>query len=328
MPIFRTPYDTLVGKNLNMKNIQDDLIKGIISDNLALNTGNLIDNTAIKPIGLMGNCPIALKIPFFTNPYSFFYKKQEYMAMDYRPYTVSLHPNSCMFDNVRIRSASEYSLALHRQITSIDWLVKTPEDIKSTFKFSILIFTKWISQIITQRFNLYPDETMYLQIITSFYYQSLFENMNVFSEHTKQKFAIHTIKNTKARPDIVFKVFDKINEINGIEDYCRLVIEILENVKLQDLNAPLLITLIGNSWFGINAKEILAIGLEYPPTFIALLNAAAIEKSYKHTMLSDIIQKQQKNSELKEFTDNFKVLIDNYTKVSQRSLEDLEQVVI
>ncbi len=336
MTIFKTAYDTLVGRNLNITAIQADIEKGIISDNLALNNAGIVstqtDNfnsraTMVKPIGIMGNCHSALKIPFFSNPMlvtkvrGHDFSNEEFLAMDYRSFTIPTGPDSCALSNTKIRSRGEYDLAFFRHILSLDWITNGASSQKTNFKFAGFIFSRWITQILTQRFNLYFDEALIVQIITSFYYQSLFEPESTFTEQDKQKFAIHTIKTTKARPDMVFKIFDKITEMRGIEDYCKNIFTILENIKLKDLTAPLLITITGNSWFGINSKEILSIALEYPPTFIVLVYTAAISKSYSRTILGDLVHKQSKAADAKEFTQNFESLIHSFSETTAPSLE-------
>ena len=328
MTIFKTAYDTLVGRNLNIGPIQADIEKGIISDNLALNNAGIVSTQAdsfngntnmVKPIGIMGNCRSALKIPFFSSPllitkvHGHDFNKEEFLAMDYRSFTMPINPDSCSLSNVKVRSRGEYDLAFARQVLSLDWITNSPSSQKANFKFAGFIFSRWITQILTQRFNLYFDEALVAQIITSFYYQSLYEPESTFTERDKQKFAIHTIKTTKARPDLVFKVFDKIEEMKGIDDYCRNIYTILENVKLKSLTPALLITITGNSWFGMNSKEILSTALEYPPEFTALVYTAATSKSYSRTILGDLVHKQAKAAELKEFTQNFEALIHSYS---------------
>ncbi len=320
MTIYKMPYDTLVGRNiLNVDKTIKELYKYIIDDNVLLNHAGLISNNlAIEPIGLMGNCHAALKMPFFSNPITVDVNKKKYAVMDFRPFTVPTG-NGCLFSDVRIRSNTEYNLALDRLIFSLDWQIALDERrdslnfFKNNFNFATMIFSKWINRLLTQRFNLYPNESLAVEIICNFYYQSLYESFDQYkNDENDHKFLIHTIKNTNAQESTVREIFNKLGKMNGVDDLCSNISTILENVKLEGLNSAVLITIVGNSWFGLNAKEMLAVALEYPPIFIPLVYNAAKEKTYKHTYLADVISHFAKAKDMREFLMNYKSLVDSY----------------
>ena len=320
MTIYRTPYETLVGRNiLNVDKTIKELDKYIIDDNITMNHAGLISqDLAIIPIGLMGNCHAALKMPFFSNPVTTSINKQKYIVMDFRPFTVPVG-NGCLYSNIRIRSNTEFNLALDRLVFCLDWELALERKVdnlsyfKNSFQFATSIFGKWINRLLTQRFNLYPDESLIVEIIANFYYQMLYEPFDTFSnQENDHKFLIHTIKNTNAREPIVREVFNKLGRLSSVDDLCINIRNILENVKLRDLSSAVLITIVGNSWFGLNAKEMLAIALEYPPIFIPLVYNAAKEKTYKHTYLADVISHFAKAKDMNEFTTNYKSLVSSY----------------
>lgn len=76
--------------------------------------------------------------------------------------------------------------------------------------------------------------------------------------------------------------------MTGIKDFCAQVKEITENNRLQAFEEGILVNLLIASWFGTNAREMIAVALEHPPTWIALVYAAFTEKSYKNTVISKI----------------------------------------
>lgn len=323
MTIYESAYSTLIGKNIiNVPKTKKEVEKHLITDDLILvNHAGLQSDFAIIPVGLMGNCPAALSIPFFVNPLQVTLNHKNYILMDFRPFTVPTG-KGCLYTDVRVRSNTEFELAKDRLIFSLDWALKVQNprgikepvtSIKTNFKFASFVFSKWISKLLTQRFNLYPDESLTVEIISNYYYQMLFEENDTIDHTTMEKFLIHTIKNTGAKADSIEKIFKQIGPMSGVNDLCVNIARILENVKLEDLNSGLLITIVGNSWFGINSKELLGIALEYPPSFIPLVYNALKEKTYKHTYLATVANAYAKNKGVNEFLSNYKAFIDSYT---------------
>ena len=62
---------------------------------------------------------------------------------------------------------------------------------------------------------------------------------------------------------------------------------------------------MGNTWFGANAKEILAVALEHPPTWLSLVYIALKERSYKNTSLAKIALRYALNKGGNDFIRSF-----------------------
>lgn len=328
MTIHDTAYDTLIGRNIiNVGKLEKEMAKYLQDDFVFTNHAGIISDLPIIPIGLMGNCHAALKMPFFGNPLLVTSDKEQYLVMDYRPFTVPTG-NSCMYTDVRIRANTEYNLAFDRQIFSLDWVLEIKNakftsssknslsSIKVNFGYAGFIFSKWITKLMTQRFNLSPDEAHKIDIITSIYYQMLFENTGEITHENTEKLAIHTIKNTNAKGTDVTEILSQIQTLNGIDDLCSAFRTVLDNVKLENFNAAVLVTIVGNSWFGLNSKELLGVALEYPPAFIPLVFNALKEKSFKHTYLADVCSQYAKKGDVNGFLLNYRSLIDSYIDIT------------
>ena len=74
--------------------------------------------------------------------------------------------------------------------------------------------------------------------------------------------------------------------------------------RLASLNAGFLVTAIGGVWFGANARENVAVSLEYPPLFITLVYKALMDRSYHSTMLSRFVEISNRRDAGKDFTRN------------------------
>ena len=76
--------------------------------------------------------------------------------------------------------------------------------------------------------------------------------------------------------------------------------------NLAEFNLAMLLTLIRNTWYWNNAKDVIATALEYPPAWIAIVYAAMTEKTYKNSPVYKLIEIQAKRSRnVEEFRLNY-----------------------
>jgi hypothetical protein len=149
--------------------------------------------------------------------------------------------------------------------------------------------------------------------MADYYFQSQFLSEPP-TEEDKQKFAIHTMNIFKAPSSLVFETFDKMGPCLNINDFCSDVVRILENSRLQDFNAGVLITVLANTWYGINSKENIAVAIEYPPVMAAIVYTALVEKTYRNSIIAKITERYSKNSHGSNFLMSLKVILDDSTQ--------------
>ncbi len=308
-----TAYDTTVGSKIVTKNIKKALLEAFIKDGIQMTNLGLVNNLPVIPVGVLGNCASASEIPFFAHPIEVVdSKNKRYLCVDLRSYTVPLDEGTCSDSNVRIRNQTEYNFAMAREVFNLAWLTGSALQIKNDLSFAGTVYASWLSESISKRFALDPGEQIRLQILTHYFYQSLFYGTEAMDEVTKQKFAIHTIKATKASSELVFAVFDSIGKLDDINDYCENVKSIIGNIRLKELSAGVIVTIVGNSWFGPNAREVIAIALEFPPVWTALVYTAMTERSFKNSSIARIADRLQRNNAGKEFLKAAEYIFETY----------------
>jgi hypothetical protein len=311
MSIFKTAYDTTVGSGFVTNKIELTIKESIIKDYLQGISGGVSNNLDIKPIFLANSVISEGNIPYFSHPLLIEdIHQQKYLCIDVRQFVKNNRDNSINIGTFNIKNESEFNLAKSRLALNLIWLTQRPETIRDISHLPNAIFSSWISEGIANRFSLDPKDQMTLAIITSFYYQSLFTEFNTFIEEDRQKFVNSIIKATRAPAKMVFEVTDKIQKISNINDFCSACKSILENPRIENLNAGILITILGNSWFGMSAKELLAVSLEHPPSWIALVNSALTERTYKKSLLSRISERYAGNKGGNDFIKAFESLVD------------------
>jgi hypothetical protein len=289
MAIFKTPYDTSIGSSFVIDKTQIAIKESIVRDGLGFNS-KFKNNLEIKPVLVEGTSTGESNIPYFAHPLLVTgVDKKLYMCSDVRPYLTSGNNGSYQ---KQIKNQTEYNISKSRLALNILWLTESPTKLRDISNLPMSVFASWISESLTKRFALDPKDQFLLAITAAIYYQSLFTEFTIFTDEDKNKIAAPVMRSTKADSKTVFEVMDKITNLGNISDFCSACKVVLENPRIEDLNAGLLITIIGNTWFGMSAKEVLAVALEHPPTWITIVYAALTERTFKNSMIAKIAERQ------------------------------------
>lgn len=323
MPKFKTSYDTTVGSMVVTKPIEHAIKVAIVSAGIDCNCLNVSETDHIKPIFVTGVWESEREIPLFTHPIMVknFQGREgkDYLCSDIR-FFIRKDADPLNIES-GIKNLTEFNYSKSRAILNLLWLENGENRIRNSLPFGGTVFAAWLSEVISKTYALdFKDQTT-LAIISHFYYQSLFSEETVFNEDDKQRMAVHTIKATKAPAAFVFEIFDKIGKIEGIDDYCKNVVSILENVRLRDFNLPMLLTIIRNSWYGLNAKEHIQVSIEHPPTWLAILFTALNERTYKNSMIYRIAERFGKKGAADEFNKTYLEIMQSSTFV-RRAVEE------
>lgn len=320
MPVFKDSYDTTMGMVHVTKTIVNAIKESFIKDALYSVNLNVQDKGIFRPVFITGTRNSESDIPLFTHPIKVFESaERQYLCTDLRFFIRSAGNRDTPTDKIEdlVKNRTEYNFAKSRAILNLIWMDEGQTQLKNNLQFGGVVFCNWLAEIISKNFALDYKDQLTIAIVASFYYQSLFSENTVFDEDSKQKMAIHTIKATKAQPELVFQVFDKIGEIKGIEDFCKNVISVTENIRLEKFNLALLLTIVKNSWYGTNAKEIITVALEHPPTWLAVVYTALQEKTFKSSMIYRVAERFGKRGGADEFTNNYVSLIKGCLKPEQ-----------
>jgi hypothetical protein len=310
MPLYESSYSTTIGSLFNTKAVEIAIQKNIIEHGIV--DLDIIPINGVKSHFITGYGNTDGSVPLFAHPIILKDSKgEDVICSDMRYF---INPSKGYIDQPNIKNITEYNFALSKHMLNALWL-GDKLDIKANFKFSELIFTMWLSGAISKAYALDYGDQFKLNIVTSFYYQSLFEDKVKFDERDKQRFAVYTIKSTGNDSKIVFDIFDKIDVIAGIGDYCSNVIKVLDNVRLDTLTPAAVATLVRGSWYGNNSKEIIGISLEHPPTWISMLYTSLVEKTYKNSSIYKLAEKFGKRGNAEAFLKNYTQMTKSLTKV-------------
>lgn len=210
-----------------------------------------------------------------------------------------------------INANPDYDLARHRLILQSMWLDKIHfVDLLNVGVFPMKAFTRWVGDNICFRLNVTPDIQMRIQVILAFFYLCLFMPDSLKRRNADEKFSnIELAKNgalitraTGIPANTVIDIIRPLTIMHSVLDLVETLKEHGQSVRFEKFNVEFLTVIIGGSWYGSNKDELLAVALEHPPTWLAILYSAAEERGYKNTFIGKICNQYSRTEELEQFT--------------------------
>ncbi len=327
MTIFKTAYDTTIGKSLAIEKTKNKIKETIIRNDFNTDYINLITSVNFLPVFVIGDSRyLNTDIPIFGHPMLVDnFKEKNYLSLDLRMLVNIDRETGAYLE----KNKTERDLAISRFILNYIALSEGMGHLKNSLSFGGIIFSQWLSQSISKRFSLDPKDQITLSIITSIYYNSLFQDSFSLDEDSKILLAKQIVRDTNADSKYVFGILDQIEKMDDISDYCDTVKRVLENIRLKDFNVGILYTIVAMSWYGLNSKEMIAVALEHIPTWLSVCYAAVNERTFKNTTIAGVCEKYGKRGASEEFIKNYVSLISQYINTNTRTVnEALHRVTI
>ena len=104
---------------------------------------------------------------------------------------------------------------------------------------------------------------------------------------------------------IVIEVLEIYQEedlaIDSIDRFCSLCEKITGSVVFTDFTQTAYYAILNGGWFGLGARESVAIALEYPPIWVTIISLALNERTYRNSPIAKIVER----SYYRDLTDSF-----------------------
>ena len=327
-----TAYNTLIGEHIDTNKISNAIKKALI---LGLNKSTLdvISSLEIIPVFILTNNSITSEIPQFSHPIlvsdRYIENGTKYLVTDLRQFIRQddqfLDISSMEALSKLVRNRAEFDLARAREMLNMIWLNDGVNVIANTLMFADVIYQSWIADSISKKYALDMREAMTVSVISHIFYQSLFTDEELTQEYIKEHLVPHTIKITKAPVEFVEEIVSRITTLKTIEDLCDNIVSIVGGIKLKSLNGGVLITIIKNSWFGVNHEEMLAIALEHPPTWISIVFMALTERTFKNSPICRISEKFAKQEQADIFVKAFTHMLQSHLVQKTSAFEGFKE---
>ena len=242
-------------------------------------------------------------VPPFSHPFAFPYaywgeQERPHIAIDMRHYgRFDRNRNEFVIGQNKV----EYNMALARAKLNWVWIDRDKEILRDLSQMPMAVYASWLSENIARRYALEPAEQFNLSILAGIFYSSLFHDEEKLEERDKLRIVNAISRNLRCKAEDVIKIIDQVDVIPNVGAFCTKAAEIVSPVRLSQLNAPVLVTILGSTWSGTNHRELLGVAIEHPPTWIAILMAASSERYYHNSQLARICERFTKNDMGKNF---------------------------
>lgn len=321
MPIYSDSYKTTEGSVVNTHPIVKAIKEAIVRDSIDQVTMGVNQRGNVHPLFLTGVFPSESQIPSFTHPIIIFdYQGKDYLCSDIRTFIrKGTTPDDIMSG---IRNKSEVDFAVSRSVLNLAWVTGGATEIKNNLRMAARVYASLISGTIAREFNLdFRDETLVL-IAAEYFYRTLFIPQGKISDETKEDLAIHTIKSTNAPQDLVHRVFDNMPDFNNISDWCKNLQHVTENPRLQNFNFGALLELLRNAWGYNEGKRVMAVALEHPPTWCAMVYAALTDRGLRNSSVARVTERISKRGAGEEYLRGYIQLVNDNRSLSNEEYKE------
>ena len=329
MPIYKTSYNTTVGQIVDTRKLDQALKELLTRDYLRSRDLGVPPNQGIRMCFLTGLDSDEAAAPSFVHPQLCAYKNEKYLVADLRSFRNTNAPTQSVREfETSVRNVTEYALTKSRAALNVLWLGDGIDKIRARFSFAGNVYAAWLSQAISRAYALDFNDQITIMAVSLYFYHLMFQEEKRLTGRPLEVAVVHTIKATKMPAQEVYALFERLGEMASITDYCEQLKTVIESVRLKDFNLAMLLTLIKNSWYGANAKDLLSVALEHPPTWIAIVFATMTERSFKSSGLNKLIETQAKRGNSDEFRMNYVEMIRDVILITESVSPELPPLVI
>lgn len=308
--MFSLPYETTVASKL-YKNMSS-IISKLKSSRIELGFPNMSLNSGKELECIYYTTPYNehMDIPGFTQYLNIGTNQVPELIMDGRPYL----RQDRMTQQLKVIAENDWQFQAIRMSLNLELLKSGNGLFNGLGNIPVITFSRWISGVLSSRYNLGIESQMAISVITALYYQAMVNPVlrEVGEEREMEVSRITQI--TGVNPDFAFGIIDNIGTLNSLECLCRELSHNSAQQRTGELKVQDLVLLLSSSWFGINTRENVAISLEHLPTFVGLVYMALTSSMYRKVVLTQRALTAGRDRELKAFTDTIFRLVSEHIK--------------
>lgn len=305
--MFNYPYDTTAGSAYVLKDIVSALQHAAIDGQLL--TAHTGKNIPIE--GLFEVPPYLKSVGQFAHPLAFERGGKTQIAIDTRPFTRLDRDGH----TVHTSAPSDRAFAILRGRLTQAWTQHRYADMAVLGDIAPTVFFRLLSEGIVRRLGLSPMDQQGLVVLACYFYFGQFEQRTELTERDVLKFAQRISRLSAINVERVLQVLDGLivetddgpktyPVLQNLDAFVKACQKTSSNPRMQTLNTGLLMASVVGGWYGPAAREVMAIGLEYPPIWIALVYTALQDRSFNGAQFTKLVQQCDKRDMGKQFAFN------------------------
>lgn len=282
--MFKSPYETTVCKNHRIADVLKDLDRLLIAGELITLNGRVAllgpDHTDIKP---------------FAHPIVKETQNGNPMVV------VDVRSSARVSNDGNFTGGADFEyMKLRAMLMDRAWVDGNSKDLLSTGDYSVRVYSRLMGENLGRRMNLSPETQVRLQIIAAYFYVLQFEMSPEKGEEDELSRSKRISRAIGVPVPTVLETIAELPIMSTLTEFSDVVSKHGESIRLNKLSPGLIYTMLGGIWFGANANENVAVSLEHPPTFIAMLYMATVNRGYRKSILGQMVQRVDRRGELGE----------------------------
>jgi hypothetical protein len=292
---------------------EEKVEKGLISSALKIRSIRL--NEEAEPFNLAileGGNSSADVIPYFNHPLLISNGLKDAhgqpikeFAVDARNFGKWYAPNQEFI----IRNHVEYNWSIKRALLNQIWITGRPDSLRDLSTIPAAVYSSLISECVARRFALDANEQAIIAVLSCFFYYGLFTESKTLDEFSINKIGGKIASVTRVPATKVFEIIEGMDVLKNLEELCVACQEKTGSISLNEFSIGVLIAICSGTWFGMNARENLSVGLEHPPTWIMIVAASLSETGFKRSVLAKISLRYDKSSAGDDFLKSLSMML-------------------
>lgn len=313
--MFVSPYDTIALKSMNIQSTREALLSERIRSHDIADFYPIVEE---RDGGIEAYVSRKEGVAPFSHPMVFETNDDDLPSEEYRGVVFDAR-GIAKFNEAKeeLQTTAEYEYAsLRAKILYYAWMDHHQDDLRVIGDFAGEVFALLLAENIGRRMNLSEEQQRLLQIAAAFYYLRLYENLDWNEEHAPltdeeilMDYGRRVSRLTRASVKDVMDLIENQYAPYDLPSFISFVQSAIEGVRLEKLSVGSLFTMLGGIWFNSNASEHVAVALEHPPTFMAMLYMAINNRGYQKTILAKVAERlDRRENRRNELTKNIERL--------------------
>lgn len=311
MAVNETAYETTACMAYKTANVVDLISKAMVTGAVNTKTVSMSNLGNQIKVGLVeGGNVTSDSIPYFHHPLFVYDAKnlsdeEPVVFLDVRDFGMYNKPQQRFV----VRNRVEYTWNIKRAILTHIWSNGRKETLRDLSLLPAAAYSSMIAESVGRRYALDMAQQTVMQVLACYFYYCQFSEAKEFDEMELNKIVGAISRCTRIQADFIYTVVNGLPVIESLDDFCKFAKEKTESVSLTDFNTGILFAITGGNWFGTNARELMAVALEHPPTWVMIVYGGVAEASFKRSVLAKLLERLAKRHPADVFVKNLVTLL-------------------
>lgn len=275
--MFKSPYETTPLSGHVMQKTLQLVQKALVMDHLVQPVPELKNLYAV-----LGKDPEIQQIPAFTHALEIEHRGDTVYVMDLRPYdsTILKQP-----EGVQIVKGTPAELILKLTTLQMIWQ-KRSDDFIPLMELPLSVFASWIGNTLTTKLGLDPAVSLKVRALAGWYFTCLHNEPYEVTDASIAPKVLKVAKSTSVPAETVIEVIREVGFVGNLKQFAEALRK-LPSAKLERIDVSFIVQTLGSGWHSTaDPRSLVAVALEFPPYFYALVHSAVTERYFRKTAIS------------------------------------------